>query len=83
VGERGAEGLRGREKGDFPLAAAAAWKPGGQRLSREGRAQLRGPWWALGLGFSFLFLFYLFSNFKNTFLNNPKIHNNYTKIIYK
>jgi hypothetical protein len=68
-----------REKGDFPLAAATAWKPGGRRLSRERRARLHGPSWALGLGLGFSF----FSNFKNTFLNNPKIHNNYIKIIYK
>jgi hypothetical protein len=40
-----------------------------------------GPAWPrLGLGFPFLF-FYFFSISKYI-LNNPKIHNNYIKIIY-
>jgi hypothetical protein len=65
-------GERGR------VAAAAGLGQGGAHAS--------GPWWAVRvrvkLGF-FFFFFYFFSNFKNIFLNNPKIHNNYTKIIYK
>jgi hypothetical protein len=67
---------RGRERrGGGRVAAAAA--------GCQGRAHGWLTWVLLGLRVRVFLFFYFFSNFKNIFLNNPKIHNNYTKIIYK
>jgi hypothetical protein len=58
-----------------------------RRLGREARGRSAGDdgplvgqkalWFSLGLFFSFFF------NFRNTYSNNHKIHNNQIKIIYK
>jgi hypothetical protein len=75
----GTGGKKGREEKEVQVGLA--WR----RLGRERATDcwFNGPLVGrLGLGFRIFFLFFLFFLFHNIFLNNPKIHYNYTKIIY-
>jgi hypothetical protein len=64
------------------VAAARREEPGGRLLGLEAGGGWLASWakWAVRFSFGF-FLF--FSNFKIPILNNHKIHNNQTQIIYK
>jgi hypothetical protein len=98
VGKKQGEGDQGRDRLRRELGKGGEGEggPGGRRrLSGEGGSgcgirlrqghgrSLLGPS-GLRVRFYFLFLFFYFLLYiQNIFLNNPKIHNNYTKIIYK
>jgi hypothetical protein len=77
-----AEGREERERAEWGPCARERRGEEGRRVAAAGSqgAAAVASSWALGSGFS---LEFFFSNFENIFLNNPKIHNNYTKIIYK
>jgi hypothetical protein len=69
----------GSKKGEGRRGGRGWGPPGDGWEGRDAAAGPNGTAWprlGLGLGFSISFLF------QNIFLNNSKIHNNYTKIIY-
>jgi hypothetical protein len=90
TGEREARN-GGREREGQGTAATREGKGEKWRLGQgewQGRRPLlvgpNGSIWParVRLGFVFVFFYFLFK-FRNTYLNNHKIHNNQTQIIYK